>query len=260
MLDLDARSAAGRRRVQPHPAEGRIRSMLGIIDKGRAADKWLGDGVDSRGAGGSRVSLTIDLMTRLQGARRRRSDRAFLAQPQGSAAGGAGRPARDLGLDPGIRTGVKVAVVDATGKVLDTATDLSARAAHAIGTARSRRSARWRSSTRSRSSPSATAPPAARPTSSSGELIEKIPGAKPMKVDGVRSRCVGLFGLGTGGARSFPISTCRCAARCRSRGVCRIRSRNWSRSIPRRSASASISTTSIRRGSRARSMPSSRIA
>jgi uncharacterized protein len=38
-----------------------------------------------------------------------------------------------IGLDPGIRTGVKVAVVDATGKVVDTATRLSARAAPRLG-------------------------------------------------------------------------------------------------------------------------------
>ena len=41
-------------------------------------------------------------------------------------------PRVTMGLDPGIRTGVKVAVVDATGKVLDTATDLSARAAQRL--------------------------------------------------------------------------------------------------------------------------------
>jgi uncharacterized protein len=40
---------------------------------------------------------------------------------------------RVMGLDPGIRTGVKVAVVDATGKLVDTATDLSARAAPRLG-------------------------------------------------------------------------------------------------------------------------------
>ena len=38
-----------------------------------------------------------------------------------------------MGLDPGIRTGVKVAVVDGTGKLLETADDLSARAAQRLG-------------------------------------------------------------------------------------------------------------------------------
>ncbi|MEI2718901.1 MAG: hypothetical protein V9E87_01975 [Gemmatimonadales bacterium] len=38
-----------------------------------------------------------------------------------------------MGLDPGIRTGVKVAVVDATGKLVDTATVYPARAAQGLG-------------------------------------------------------------------------------------------------------------------------------
>ena len=49
----------------------------------------------------------------------------LLAAPAGA------RPT--MGLDPGFRTGVKVAVVDATGKVVDTGGDLSARAAAALG-------------------------------------------------------------------------------------------------------------------------------
>ena len=44
-----------------------------------------------------------------------------------------------LGLDPGIRTGVKVAVVDGTGKVLDTDADLPAPAAEASGCGARRR-------------------------------------------------------------------------------------------------------------------------
>ena len=50
-------------------------------------------------------------------------------------------PRATMGLDPGIRTGVKVAVVDETGKLRGDATDLSARAASATGRARS---PRWR--------------------------------------------------------------------------------------------------------------------
>ncbi|WP_114287135.1 Tex family protein [Candidatus Halocynthiibacter alkanivorans] len=68
------------------------------------------------------LSMTLDLMADL---RRRSHDEAIrvfarnlkdllLAAPAG--------PRATLGLDPGIRTGCKIAVVDATGKVLDTAT------------------------------------------------------------------------------------------------------------------------------------------
>ena len=105
-----------------HPAESRIRSALGIADRGRPADAWLGDGARLAWRGRIAVSLTIDLMTRLK----ERADTdaitvfsrnlkdLLLAAPAG--------PRAAMGLDPGIRTGVKVAVVDATGKVLDTAT------------------------------------------------------------------------------------------------------------------------------------------
>ena len=67
---------------------------------------------------------------------------------------------------------------------------------------------------------------------------------------GVGGRRLGLFGFGLSPRRNSRSSTCRCAARCRSRGGCRIRSPNWSRSIRSRSASASTSTMSARSSSR----------
>ena len=67
-------------------------------------------------------SLSVDLMTELREKSEEEAIRVFarnlkdllLAAPAGSRA--------TMGLDPGIRTGVKVAVVDATGKALETAT------------------------------------------------------------------------------------------------------------------------------------------
>ncbi|WP_108609625.1 Tex family protein [Aminobacter sp. MSH1] len=68
------------------------------------------------------LSLSLDLMRDLREAAEEEAIRVFsrnlkdllLAAPAGSRA--------TMGLDPGIRTGVKVAVIDATGKVLDTTT------------------------------------------------------------------------------------------------------------------------------------------
>lgn len=54
--------------------------------------------------------------------RRSRGHPRVRRQPEGFAAGRAGSPKTVLGLDPGIRTGCKVAVIDRTGKVVDTAT------------------------------------------------------------------------------------------------------------------------------------------
>ncbi len=65
----------------------------------------------------------------------------LLAAPAGA------RPT--MGLDPGFRTGVKVAVVDATGKVVATSRDLSARAAAPLGRGARRSSASSPRSTRS---------------------------------------------------------------------------------------------------------------
>ncbi|WP_431928837.1 Tex family protein [Nonomuraea jabiensis] len=102
--------------------EMRIASRFGISDQGRPADKWLGETV--RWAWRTRilVHLGIDLRMRLWQAAEDEAVRVFaanlrdllLAAPAGS------RPT--MGLDPGLRTGVKVAVVDATGKVVETAT------------------------------------------------------------------------------------------------------------------------------------------
>lgn len=105
----------------PHnPCEHRIAACFGVSDKGRPADKWLSDTV--RWAW--RVKVFMHLETELMTGLRERSEAEainvfarnlkdlLLAAPAG--------PRATMGLDPGLRTGVKVAVVDATGKVVDT--------------------------------------------------------------------------------------------------------------------------------------------
>ncbi|MFI1417568.1 Tex family protein [Streptomyces sp. NPDC020731] len=104
----------------PSSYEGIVANRFGISDRGRPGDKWLGDTV--RWAWRTRilVHLGIDLRLRLRTAAEDEAVRVFaanlrdllLAAPAGTRA--------TLGLDPGFRTGVKVAVVDATGKVVAT--------------------------------------------------------------------------------------------------------------------------------------------
>ncbi|MFC5959345.1 Tex family protein [Streptomyces pratens] len=106
--------------VGPSSYEGTVAHRFGIGDRGRPADKWLLDTV--RWAWRTRilVHLGIDLRLRLRTAAEDEAVRVFaanlrdllLAAPAGTRA--------TLGLDPGFRTGVKVAVVDATGKVVAT--------------------------------------------------------------------------------------------------------------------------------------------
>jgi protein Tex len=108
--------------VGPTEYERDIALRFGVADKGRAGDKWLLDTV--RWAWRTRIlsHLGIDTRMRLFQAAEDEAVRVFaanlrdllLAAPAGT------RPT--MGLDPGFRTGVKVAVVDATGKVVATDT------------------------------------------------------------------------------------------------------------------------------------------
>ena len=105
-----------------HPAENKIRSAFNIGANGRETSEWLSDTVRQAWRTKLHKSLTSDLLNRLK----EHADTAaidvfktnltdlLLAAPAG--------PRPTLGLDPGIRTGVKVAVVDGTGKLLDTST------------------------------------------------------------------------------------------------------------------------------------------
>ncbi|MEJ5209128.1 Tex family protein [Denitratimonas sp. CY0512] len=103
-------------------AEGRVAVHVGIADHGRAGDRWLLDTVRQTWRVKLHLHLTIDLFGQARAAAEDEAIRIFgdnlkdllMAAPAGSKV--------VMGLDPGIRTGVKVAVVDATGKLLDTAT------------------------------------------------------------------------------------------------------------------------------------------
>ena len=106
----------------PNSCERRIAARFAVVDQKRPADRWLQECV--RWAWSIKLSLSLELD--LMGALRERAEeeaiRVFaanlrdllLAAPAGARA--------TMGLDPGLRTGVKVAVVDRTGKQVDTAT------------------------------------------------------------------------------------------------------------------------------------------
>ncbi|WP_028536051.1 Tex family protein [Paludibacterium yongneupense] len=104
------------------PYEMLIAERFSVVDGGRAADKWLLDGVRLCWRARMFLSLELELLGRLKDKADGEAIRVFarnlndllLAAPAGLRA--------TMGLDPGLRTGVKVAVVDATGKLLETAT------------------------------------------------------------------------------------------------------------------------------------------
>jgi uncharacterized protein len=102
------------------PYELKIMHRFGISDRGRAADKWLTETARWAWRTKIQVHLGIDLRMRLWTAAEQEAVRVFAANLRDLllAAPAGARPT--MGLDPGYRTGVKVAVVDATGKVVAT--------------------------------------------------------------------------------------------------------------------------------------------
>ncbi|NDP40947.1 MAG: RNA-binding transcriptional accessory protein [Rhodoferax sp.] len=116
--------AAIKTRVAPAVslAEGRIALKLGWSYQGRAADDLIRKCV----AWTWRVKLSLsterDLFTRLREDAEKVAIKVFADNLRDLLLAAPAGPRVVLGLDPGIRTGVKVAVVDATGKLVDTAT------------------------------------------------------------------------------------------------------------------------------------------
>ncbi|MDR8413638.1 RNA-binding transcriptional accessory protein [Nonomuraea sp. 3-1Str] len=102
--------------------EGRIATRFGVSDQGRPADRWLNETV--RWAWRTRilVHLGLDLRMRLWQAAEDEAVRVFAANLRDLLLAAPAGTRTTMGLDPGLRTGVKVAVVDATGKVVETAT------------------------------------------------------------------------------------------------------------------------------------------
>jgi protein Tex len=106
----------------PHPCVAMIAAHFGIEDRGRPADKWLAEVCQWTWRVRAHSHISTELLMQLREAAEAEAIKIFgrnlhellLAAPAG--------PKAVLGLDPGIRTGCKVAVVDATGKLLETAT------------------------------------------------------------------------------------------------------------------------------------------
>ncbi|MGC4028829.1 MAG: Tex family protein [Steroidobacteraceae bacterium] len=106
----------------PNSCEIKIAARAGIADRGRAADPWLRDTVRWTWQFKVALQLEAEMFVSLRERAEEEAIRVFgrnlhdllLAAPAGARI--------TMGLDPGIRTGVKVAIVDGTGKVVDTAT------------------------------------------------------------------------------------------------------------------------------------------
>ena len=118
-LDLDPGTDAEAGHAQ---ALSKVAAHVGVADRGRAADAWLMNCCQLCWKARLHLQLSLDLFNQ---ARERAEDEAIrvfgdnlkdllLAAPAG--------PKTVMGLDPALRTGIKVAIVDATGKLLATDT------------------------------------------------------------------------------------------------------------------------------------------
>lgn len=107
----------------PHnPCEGRIASRFGVSNKGRPADKWLSDTVRWAWRVKVFMHLETELMTNLREKAEAEAINVFARNLKDLLLAAPAGPRATMGLDPGLRTGVKVAIVDATGKVVATDT------------------------------------------------------------------------------------------------------------------------------------------
>lgn len=106
-------------RRQPHPAEQRIAARWGIRDNGRAADKWLSEVVRWTWRVKLSTQIETDLMSQVREAAEAEAINVFAANLKDLLLLAPAGPRPTLGLDPGLRTGVKVAVIDGTGQVVD---------------------------------------------------------------------------------------------------------------------------------------------
>jgi uncharacterized protein len=102
--------------------EGMLASHFGLRDEGRPGDRWLVDTVRWAWRVKLSLHLELELFNALFARAEEEAIRVFAANLKDLLLAAPAGPRAVIGLDPGLRTGVKVAVVDRTGKLLDTAT------------------------------------------------------------------------------------------------------------------------------------------
>ncbi|QTN28686.1 RNA-binding transcriptional accessory protein [Rhodoferax sp. AJA081-3] len=115
-------ATAGRAAPAVSLAEGRIALKLGWSHAGRAADDLIRKCVAWTWKVKLSMSTERDLFTRLREDAEKVAIKVFADNLRDLLLAAPAGPRVVMGLDPGIRTGVKVAVVDSTGKLVETAT------------------------------------------------------------------------------------------------------------------------------------------
>ena len=109
----------GEAEVDTHPAEGVVARHIGLEYVGLAAERWLMEVVRWTWKIKLYLHLELDLFGQLRDQAESDAIGVFAANLKDLLLAAPAGPRATIGLDPGLRTGVKVAVVDATGKVVD---------------------------------------------------------------------------------------------------------------------------------------------
>lgn len=121
-LILDELDENGRPASETSVGEIMLARHFDIEDKGRPADAWLRDTVRWTWRVKLQWHIEMEIKKRLRELAEAEAIQVFARNLKDLLLAAPAGPRATLGLDPGIRTGVKVAVVDATGKLVDTAT------------------------------------------------------------------------------------------------------------------------------------------
>jgi len=120
-LRLDSETEKPKWDAPHNPCEARIAAHFSIKNQNRPADKWLGDTVRWTWRIKSFLHLESEMMSSLRERAEIEAINVFALNLKALLLAAPAGPRATMGLDPGLRTGVKVAIVDATGKVMDTA-------------------------------------------------------------------------------------------------------------------------------------------
>jgi uncharacterized protein len=121
-LIVDELDESGKVKAERSIGEVMIAKHFNIEDRGRAADAWLLDTVRWTWRVKLQWHIEMEMKKQLREIAEEEAIQVFARNLKDLLLAAPAGPRVTMGLDPGIRTGVKVAVVDATGKLVDTAT------------------------------------------------------------------------------------------------------------------------------------------
>ena len=106
-------------KASAHPAEAMVADYWNIRHQDRLADNWLREVVRWTWRIKLYTHLESDMLLQLRQSAEQEAIKVFASNMKDLLLAAPAGPRATIGLDPGLRTGVKVAVVDGTGKVLD---------------------------------------------------------------------------------------------------------------------------------------------